>query len=781
MKARLHTSIGIAVLPFVLFSCNKVAQDSVPAPAELVTIQASIPQPLTRVAAVEPEGSAGLDWNWEAGDQIAVVSGDNASVFDIRSGFGPKEASFIGKQVSGDSFSILYPGSAATEAGLEALSLAEQTQVGNGNADHLQYFALLSGVDAYDQFSFSEDWAGEHGGSFRQCGVLRISLTLPAETSVVNRIALKAPTPIFHKSNAAEALTDELAVGINEGSLGADHTITAWMTTSWFDDVIPAGTSLTVSVSAGEYNWVCELPIVSDKTIRSGFVNKLTLGEEAGWVSGGRYADGDGTAENPWIIKNAKQLCFVREDLAGGETRYFELASDIDLAGIEWVPLNNMEPFDKFIHFDGKGYTIHNMTITEGVAYASFAGVLYGSLTNVTFSDADITGGEGNKCGIVAGYVGTANALTSCELKDVTVRGSKLTAARSSGIIAGQVATAEAVFQHCRVMNSTIIQTATSTSHCGGFVGYAQADASYIDCSTDAQVLGTEFAGGFAGYIGKGTFQECYASGEVSGTKHVGGFVGKTEVPVIRNCWYDGPSIKATDNTKNTQSGGFVGYAAKSGNFGADIRDCYVKGTSIDAPDGQRVGGFVGQVDVGNTFTKCYVKDVAIVAGQNSAGFVGVDYATPSDDVPGAGIYQCWVDGGSFKANAVNGGGFVAYPEKAVILNCFTTMDVDAGNFGVIGGFIGLCNKNVTVRYCYAAGSVQGTSGPLGGFVGKDAGDETSHVNACIAWNDTLDFAGLVADSDFSGNYAGTEGTLAAKAAELGWDPDIWDFSAKLK
>ena len=780
MKARIYTHIGILALPFVLFSCSKVVSDAVPAPSEVITILASIPNDATRVAPVVPESGTGLDWNWEAGDKIAVAAGEKVSVFDIRSGFGPKEASFIGKQVTGSQFSIFYPGTYASVADLEALVLSDQQQVGNDVKDQLQYVALLSGVDAYDNFSFSADWAGSHGGSLKQCGVLHFILTLPEETTVVNRITLKAGSPVFHKGNAAEALTDELSIGLSEATLGADHVVSAWMNTSWFDDVIPAGTSLSVNVAAGDLNWVADVTPAVDKTIKGGYVNKITLGDSQ-WVSGGRYAEGEGTEESPWIVKTPTQLTFVRDDLASGEMRYFKLAADIDMTGIEWAPLNNADPYDKFINFDGAGHTIHHLTIKDGAAYASFAGVLYGTLKDVTFSEADITGGSGNKCGIVAGYVGTAGALTPVTISNVTVKNSTITGARSMGAFAGQVATDDATFTDCHVVNTTVIQTATSTSHAGGFVGYAQANATYTDCSSDATLEGTEFTGGFAGYIGKGTFEHCSASGTVSGTKHVGGFVGKSEIPVLKDCWYDGPSVKVSDNTKNAQSAGFIGYAAKSGNFGGTFEGCYVKGTAIDAPAGQRIGGFVGQADAGNTFTKCYVKDVDVVGGTNSAGFVGVDYATVSADVPGAGIYQCYVDGGTLTAKGGNCGGFVGYPEGATILNCFTTMAVDGGANASIGGFIGVCNKNVTVRYCYAAGAVSGTSGPIGGFVGKVAADESSHINSCIAWNADLPFAGQITGGDVSDNYAGTEGTLANKAAEMGWDPDIWDFSARLK
>lgn len=780
MKNRIHILSGLAVLPFLLFSCNKVAEFQPTVPEPVVTIQASIPaDAVTKVAPVAPESGSGLDWNWEAGDQIALIGDEAVSVFDIRSGFQPKVASFIGKPVNGSSYSILYPGSVTSVAELEALSFADQIQTGNDVNTHLQYFALLSGVNAYDSFEFSSSWASSHGGSFKQSGALRFVLTLPEETTVVNRITLKAGSPIFHKGNADDALSDELSVGLSEVTLGADHKVTAWMTTSWFDDAIPTGTALSVSVAAGDFNWVADITPAAEKTLKSGYVNTITLDADK-WVSGGRYADGEGTEENPWLIKTPTQLTYVRDDLASNEVRYFKLVADLDMTGIEWAPLNNVDPYDKFIHFDGDGHTISNLTIADGAAYASFAGVLYGTLKDVTFNKASIVGGSGNKCGIVAGYVGTNAALTPCVITNVEVKNSTITGARSMGAFVGQVATDDAVFTNCHVSNTTVNQTVTSTSHAGGFVGYAQADAKYINCSSNATLNGTEYSGGFAGYIGKGTYQDCSASGTVSGTKHVGGFVGKSETPVLENCYYDGPQVSASASGSN-QSGGFVGFATKASNVGGTFTNCYVRGSKLAMSAGQRIGGFVGQADAGCTFTKCYVQNVTIEGGQNSGGFIGVDYAMATEPVPGAGIFQCYVEGGSLTASGANPGGFVGYPEKALIQNCFTTMNVNGGSQASVGGFIGQCNKNVTVQYCYAAGNVEGTSGPIGGFVGKVNADATTHINACIAWYDTLEFAGSVVGGDLSGNYCGKTGTLAEQAAALGWDSAIWDFSAKLK
>ena len=752
MKTRIYTLLSIVLLPFVLFSCSRTLQPEIPASDDLITIQATIPGgQVTKVVAAD--ASSGLDWNWEAGDQLAVVSGEVSSVFSIRSGFEPKKASFTGRQINGEKYTIIYPGNYLSVDELKNFPLTDQMQKGNDSKEHLKYFAVLEDISDYKSFAFSPE-----SGSLKQCGVIKFTLTLPGETTVVNRISLRADSPIFHSGNADDILTDALSIGLSDVVLGEDKTVVAWMNTSWFDDAIPAGTPLTVNVTAGELNWVADYTPAVDKTVKSGFVNKVTVADASKWVTGGRYADGEGTEENPWLIKTPTQLCSMRDDLESKELRYFKLIADIDLEGIEWLPLNNVNneedaslAYDKFVHFDGDGHTIFNLTITQPVAYPSFAGVLYGTVKNVTFKNANIAAGD-NKAGVVAGYVGTTQAFCPSEISNVTVQNVTISSSRHVGAFVGQVVTENSSFTDCHVVGAT--------------------------------VNGAEYSGGFAGYIQNGTFTRCSSDAVVSGTKHVGGFVGKTELPTLTDCAYEGASVSASASGNN-QSGGFVGNAGKSNNMGGTFVNCYVKGSALNMPSAQRVGGFVGQADLGNTFTKCYVKDVTITCGQNGAGFVGVDYATTSEQVPGGGIYQCWVDGGSLKAGGANCGGFAGYPEGALMLNCYSSMDVDGGANAAIGGFIGICKNNVTARYCYSSGTVTGTKGPLGLFVGqvdKVSSPKETHINYCIGWGTGLEFAGKVdTGADVSNNYSGNEGTISAHALELGWDPDIWDFSAKLK
>jgi len=764
MKTRIFT---LFCIPFVLFSCEKAGNFDIPAPDGTVEIHAIIAGNATRVVAVDAEN--GLDWNWAEGDQIAVASGDKISVFDIRSDFSPKEASFTGKEIKGDKYSISYP--AITAENMAAINLSGQTQTGNGSKDHLQYFALLENVADYAEFAFSP---GSEG--FKQCGVLHFSLVLPEEATVVNRVILRAPgNAIFHTGNSDAALSEELSLSVMEGAVGSDHSFEGWMTTSWFEDAIPAGTALEVNVIAGDYNWVADITPTTNKAVKPGYVNNANVKDASMWNVANRYAAGDGTEQNPWQIKTAGQLMCVHEDLVEEQVTYFQLIADIDLSGHEWVPLNPTGPYKKYISFDGQGHTISNLTISTPTAYPSFAGVLYGTIRNVSFSNASINAGN-NKAGVVAGYMGTADAFIPSLAENVTVRNSNITGMSSMGGFVGQTGSDKSAFVDCRVENTTVSHTGTGNYHVGGFVGRAQKDGAYASCSAEATVSGTQFAGGFAGYIEKGTYTDCSSTSTVTASTDVGGFVGKADAGVLIGCRYTGPSVKATKSGNQARCGGFVGYANKNGSV---FSECYVKNAKVDASDGYRVGGFTGQADAGNAFNQCYVENVTVNGGQLSAGFIGVDYCD--------GINKCHVDGGVLNPSGVGmtddgvgAAGFVAYTENAKILNSYTSMSI-SGNKGGVGGFVAFVKANTVIQYCYSESLILSTTEPVGIFGAWVDALEGISINKCIGWSSTLKFIDWLDGGDVSDNYCGTEGTVSSQAVLLGWDPNIWDFSAKLK
>ena len=709
MKTNISIKVVAAALLPLLFSCNKAVEPVSVPDNGLVTISASIPGgPATKVAAAAAE--TGLAWKWEERDQIAVA-GVNTSVFDIEDGFTDHQADFTGKPVAGNAFSIFYPGTFGSVAELEAAAWTGQVQTGNGSTAHLKYQALLAGVDAFETFEFSDAWAAEHKGTFKQSGVLKFVLTLPEGVTAPESVAIMADEPVFCVDNAGTK-AGSLSLELKEVTLGEDRVLTAWMSLPWQEVKVAAGTKLTVVVVAdGGSHWQRETTLAAEASLLPGKVNTVTL-DATGWTGSGHYAGGEGTAESPWLIADAASLRAVRGDLVSGETKYFKMIQDVDISGAEWAPLNNEGNFDKFINFDGNGKTISGLTITEPVAYASFAGVLYGTLKDVTFAGASINAGN-NKAGVVCGYLGTNKNLTECLLTGVTVKDSAIEGAAYLGGVIGQVAIVTTVTD-CHILNSTVT---SSVNNVGGFVGVPD--------------------------VAGAAFEDCSAEG-----------------------------VKVVSTAAVQYAGGFVGNINKVTNF----TRCLVKDAVIDAPNTKRVGGFAGQAGkYDGVITGCVVENATIDCGQNSGGFVGVNYF--------GSIEKCAVIGGKITANSSHVGGFAGYPEGTAALNSkisdsYATMEVVGGEQAEVGGFIGIAKGLIIVERCYAAGAVSGTHESTGAFAGR-VDVNTASISACIGWNATLPFAGTMVEeaTGVTNNYVGTEGTISGQATTLGWSTDVWDLS----
>lgn len=719
-------------------SCVKEAGKELPQPQDLITIKAQMPEDVLTKAGAH----VGFSWYWGEGDKIAITGAEDTQIYNIQDGFTPKYAEFVGKPVAGDAFTITYPEKAASA------DWSGQTQTGNNSIDHLKYAAELAGVDDYLSFTFDADWAAAHNGTLKQVGVMKMVIALPDTVTAVNGVSIAAENAIFFKGNG-ETKVNKLDLAVEKAAPDANHTFVAWFTTSWHEAIVPANTVLTVSVKTAGNPISKDVTFTKESVLKSGVVNVFNL-DNTGWSLPSHYASGKGTADDPWIIMTADQMKYMADDMLSGETRYFKLGANIDLNGIEWAPLNNVSPYDSGVDFDGAGYTVKNLTITtEGVAYPSFAGVLYGSIKNVTFDSANIDG-MGNNTGVVAGYIGTGDYAGTCS--GVTVSNATVQASNKNvGAFAGVIAAAQTITD-CHVTgNTTVKQTATATGSCaGGFAGSASVAVAFNNCTATANV----------------TNEASY---------YTGGFIGQLSAAVkaqFVSCAYLGGTITAgRDAATNSPVGGFIGRIPK--NSAATFTDCHVEGATISAPKSGRVGGFAGDAGDKNTiFTSCYVKNSALTAAQHLGGFAGTY---------GSGT-KCYVESTTITAGNANTGGFAGYPEKSVYSDCYVASDVTVvgGTFNSVGGFMGICKVEAIITNCFSAATVSGTGTGVGAFIGfVDAAP--SSITKCIGWNASLAFFGGAKDgvdtSAITGNYAGTEGTITAKAIEFGWSADIWDFS----
>lgn len=202
-----------------------------------------------------------------------------------------------------------------------------------------------------------------------------------------------------------------------------------------------------------------------------------------------RFSSGDGSKEHPYAISNVRQMCNMKAVLTPYKMTYFTLANDIDLQGIEWVPLNDRaDEYSLWVTLDGKGHVIRNLTTSRTSYYGSFFGVLCGECRNVGFENVDIYC-TGCGAGAVAGYLGHSAFPNVSVIEDCYATG-RINGQCYAGGLVGNVGS-KSVMKNCY----SSVDVTSSNSYAGGLVGKIRAPFTMEGCFSSGSVVG-QYAGG---------------------------------------------------------------------------------------------------------------------------------------------------------------------------------------------------------------------------------------------------------------------------------------------
>lgn len=771
--------MAVLAAAFVAVSCSKEQNNDVQQPvevgqpieAEQITITATIPAELSKVA-MDYTGDA-LDLTWSVGDKIIVADHSNPSgnkqEFTLSSGEGTKSATFTGTAVSASSYDI------SLTSNWPANILA-QSQPSDGSTAGLGYMVTLTNVNTYEDVSFSSSWATSKGGTFAQSGALHVQISLPSDVAdKVNLVTMSADKNIFGSTGT---ITITLA---SQEDNGNPDVLDVYATIPPTGVSIPNGTGLlfkfgTTDPSHSVYTRYYKTSSVLN--LAGGQLSKISLtGTNIDKYAG---KEDDGTADHPYLIADKYQMLAMAGLLVADQTKYFTFVDDIDLNEETWTPLNNAGTFNKGIYVDGQDHTIKNMTVGS-VAYPSFAGVLKGTVKNIVFDNASITAGS-NTAGVVAGYIGSGSTIYG-SISGITVKNSSVSGSKQRlGGIAGYVKLITGDITDCHVISTTVESKADRV---GGLFG--QVDSGFLveDCSaTGVTVSGTINIGGLIG-VGYCNASSCTSSGSIS-------------------------SINTTADA-DIALGGLVGYFE-----GAtySISNCSSSVTINQTKNGRDIGGLVGKMLAG-TVEKSYATGNVSGIQRNVGGLIGLVSLTKNT----ATVRDCY-SSGTVHGDSYSGG-LVGYCEKGTITvsNCYTIGNVSSAAFA-IGGLIGVIGANsVTVSKSVAwngsviPGSYGSSNWSSGAVVGVTYPTCTLTDNyrspdmlLTAYWVPAADYdhpnvssdhrlvkqngAETTADGITSGQdgypqfpYHGKHctGTLSALAeSTLGWSSTIWDFSGSV-
>ena len=319
------------------------------------------------------------------------------------------------------------------------------------------------------------------------------------------------------------------------------------------------------------------------------------------------FAGGTGTAEDPYQIANGAQLAYLASSVNNGETyeeKNFVLTANINLNGLPWTPIANSFSDALFGgtdyrifagNFDGKGYTISNVSIgSETTPFESdvfgLFGATGGEISNLNLDTVSIHGvakiASGYVVGIAGGLVGSsAGSIENCHVTglamDMSAPSNGYAAAYWVGGLVGALDGAQLI-NECSVSGS--ITEKAGKGSIGGLIGELGKAAKITYSRSDVTVnVKADSRGGanVGGFIGKGNgktdaetiIRNCYATGNVTGGAYTGGFAGGLWGLNIKNCYASGNVSQAA-----AAMASFVGTDASDSNYYGSITNCFTTG-----------------------------------------------------------------------------------------------------------------------------------------------------------------------------------------------------------
>ena len=333
------------------------------------------------------------------------------------------------------------------------------------------------------------------------------------------------------------------------------------------------------------------------------------------------FAGGEGTEEDPYLIKTAEHLHNIRENLDA----HFKLIDDVNLEKYEnWNPIGEydfftlMEDYPEdnkpfFGQLDGDGHTIKNLTIdrpdTDFVGLFAYVGrdeeilrstlhrMFYGEtevepkIKNLNLENVDIAGNEW--VGAIAGSNGIHEADEKGEMKNIEVNGE----------IKGEIYVGGILGENNE--GGTITQAhftgeVRGIEDIGGVVGM-NFRGNISKSSAEASIFGEHFAGGIAGANEEGSISQSYARGEVIGhregdlrSRGVGGLAGHVSGGSIKN------NYSIADVKGNRNVGGFIGELWIHEE--TEVKYTYNSGSVSGEAETENIDSFIGKLDTGGEF-----------------------------------------------------------------------------------------------------------------------------------------------------------------------------------
>ena len=198
---------------------------------------------------------------------------------------------------------------------------------------------------------------------------------------------------------------------------------------------------------------------------------------------------GDGSEENPFLIKSGADLKLLQESVNGGNSyqgKYFKLLNNIDLSNHEWEPIGNgTYPFSG--SFDGNYNKVINISRHELYStnkFIGFFGKVTGNISNFGVENVEyiIENSASNAVSSAGGLVGNfKGTIDNCYARNVKIGNtSESKSIDTTGGLAGTVLSGSTI-QNSYVVDFTYqAEFVTSSDKIGCLGGYLRSSDDII-------------------------------------------------------------------------------------------------------------------------------------------------------------------------------------------------------------------------------------------------------------------------------------------------------------
>lgn len=312
------------------------------------------------------------------------------------------------------------------------------------------------------------------------------------------------------------------------------------------------------------------------------------------FVSAGYLGGGNGTEDDPYLIKTEEQLntliADVNNDYYCVDTvrnaswhKYFKQTADFSTEITSPIGKGGRERYEWNGYYDGDGHSL-NVNINAAANTGLFGALKKGASISHLTVRGKVNGSD--NVGAIAGVAETGSNITDCHSY------AKVNGENKVGGIVGYSNGAN-IAECC---NSGAVH---GNSHVGGIMGHTRQNSENHDLLNIGDVVGKEYVGGIAGEADTCDIRRAVNAGLTVGKNCTGGVVGKFAWGGISNKLLFECMNYGYVDPDGTHSGAIVG---ENVNYGTNVTLCFYNNqlTLAKAIDGMDNQGFATGLDTRN-------------------------------------------------------------------------------------------------------------------------------------------------------------------------------------